>query len=221
MAALLVGITGNMGSGKTLVSRMLNAYGIPVIDLDKIGHWALTLNEVKEQISLDFGYSVFRKNRTVDRKKLGKVVFDNLSKLENLNSIVHPVMLRKIREEITAYVRKFANLPYIVLDAALLFELGLDKELDLVITVSCPDSVRIERIRQRTKLNRAQIEKRFAFQIPQDEKKQRADYVIDNSSSIEKLQEKVNELHTFLLDVAARPSKMRRTSEKPGGKTDF
>ncbi len=198
-----VGITGCIGSGKTTVARMLAGYDVPVIDLDKTGHWALDQPAVKDRVEKAFGSGVLGHDLRVDREKLGQIVFNHPSRLSVLNSIVHPVILAKARRDMAGIDRRLAHVPYMIIDAALVFETGLQKELGFVVTVSCPVDRCIERVIERTKLSRQQVEKRFAAQLSQAEKIRRADYVIENSGGLKDLKEKVKQLHRLLCDKFA------------------
>jgi len=126
---MIIGLTGNIGSGKTFVANIFKKYGCKIIHLDEIGHQVLQSAECKKELINAFGNEIIDSEGKIDREKLRKVSFKTRENLNKLNSIVHPIMLKSLKNKIS----RNKNEKVIVLEAALLFELGLDKEMDKII----------------------------------------------------------------------------------------
>jgi len=203
MRKLVVGLTGGVGCGKSTVAGMLQQLGAKIIDVDQAGRWAVEENAgVREQIRAAFGDEVFLLSDQIDRRKLGGIIFSDAMEREKLNRIVHPVMLQRVRKLIGELQKSQDSFTSIIVDAALIFELGLDQEMDRTVTVSAPLDVCIERVHLRTGLAKTEILQRMAAQLPLEEKIRRADYVLRNDGDLRSLQEKVNDLHNWLMTQA-------------------
>ncbi|NOY59664.1 MAG: dephospho-CoA kinase [Calditrichaeota bacterium] len=197
--SLIVGLTGIPGSGKSEVARMLAQRGAIIVDVDLAGRWAVEENEsVREQIRRTFGDAVFIGDE-LDRRKLGALIFADKNMRDELNRIVHPAMLQRV-DDLINESSKTANAPYIVVDAALIFELGLDKKVDVTVTVSSPIETCIKRAMQRDGLDREEVMQRIKSQLPQEEKVKRADYVLRNDGDRVNLEKEVGKLHDWLLE---------------------
>jgi len=143
---MVIGITGPAGSGKSTVSKIIkNIYGdkASIIDVDRLGHEVLTYFFIKEKLKENFGEEIFDDDNNISRSKLGEIVFSNKEKLELLNQIVHPEILKKT-EQILKEISNKNDI--IIVDAALLFKIGLDKLCDKIIYVDAPEELRIERL---------------------------------------------------------------------------
>lgn len=175
---MIVGITGNIGSGKTTVAKIFKKYGYYVIDADKIGHEVLN-GQAYKKILENFGERVLNKDKKVDRRKLANIVFNDEKKLNTLTQITLPLIMRDILEEI-----KNKNDKNIVLDAALIIESGLSSLVDKLIVVKINKEVQIKRLLNKGKYTQDQIKKIINAQMPQKEKLKYADYVIDNNGSL-------------------------------------
>lgn len=172
----LIGITGGLGSGKTVIAGYFKNSGSKVIDADKVTHAVLLNKGIKEEIVATFGKGVL-KNGRVNRKKLAKIVFNNKGNLKKLCSIVHPPILKRIRNIITNSKKKI-----IVIDGPLLIESGLHREMDKIIVVSINKKDQIGRC---IKLGYSKEEalKRIKAQMPLRQKLRYADFIIDNNGS--------------------------------------
>ncbi len=176
----VIGVTGIFGSGKSTVSGMLKAYGLKIIDADKIAHrYLLPGSKTYKKILNYFGKSILKKDKRIDRKKLGKLVFDNRTLLKKLNSIVHPKILADIREGIKKSKEKI-----VVLDAPLLLESGLRKLVDELIVVIIERDELMRRLAKKNVLKTPEILKRIKSQIPQKVKSRFANFIIDNSGTV-------------------------------------
>ena len=190
-----VGLTGGIGSGKTTVAKGLEQLGAALIDADSKGHIVLEIPEIKLQLADVFGNDIFVEQQ-IDRKKLAERAFANSDSIRHLNRIVHPKILTLIAEDLQTLSRQ--DYPYIVIDAALLFEVNLDKLCDCTVTVDAPVDQCFERVQKRNQLSKSQIRKRMRFQLSFSEKREKADYVLLNDVTLDQLQRKIIDLHWIL-----------------------
>lgn len=194
---LVVGLAGIPGSGKSKVAAMLAQRGAIIVDVDLAGRWAVEKNEsVREQIRRTFGDAVFIGDE-LDRRKLGALIFADKNMRDKLNRIVHPVMLQRV-DDLVSEAIKAGKAPYIIVDAALVFELGLDKKVDVTVTVRSPIETCIKRVMQRDGLGREEVMQRIKSQLPQEEKVKRADYILPNDGGRGQLEEEVEKLLSWL-----------------------
>lgn len=187
-----VGITGGIGSGKSSVCKMLALRGVPIYDSDsRAKQLMVTDAELVWLVSQRFGADVYV-DGMLNRQVLAARVFTDKVALAELNSMVHPAVMRDFErwaaEQQTAYV---------VMESAIIFEAGLDDKLDAVVAVMAPCSLRLERAMQRDGATREQIEERMRTQLSDDELARRAKYAIVNIS-LDELDEEVEQLHRRL-----------------------
>ncbi len=175
----IIGITGPIASGKSIVAEFFIHKGVPVINADKIGHEILRNEKIKNQIIKCFGDSIL-KDGEIDRKKLGKIVFHDSQKLHELNAIVHPSLIKEILARIEHNTE-----PMITIDAALLLQWNMNELCGYVILVTAPRNTRIERLVNHSNLSFEEAEERVHSQKEFSE--QDADYVIINKGSLKKL----------------------------------
>lgn len=194
---ILVGLTGAMASGKSTVSRILQEnFKVAIIDADAIS-WELSSpsKEVWRHINEYFGRYFFNEDMTINRKKFGTFIFNDPEAKKLLESFSHPPVIREIQNRI---VRSLKNkYDFIVVDAPLLIEVGLHKEVETVVVVDLPKYIQIERLAQRNNFSEEEAEKRINTQISREERLKHANYVIDNSLELEDL--KRNVIDTFNL----------------------
>ncbi|MBL0032066.1 MAG: dephospho-CoA kinase [Bacteroidetes bacterium] len=173
----IIGITGGIGSGKSVVCKIFEQLKIPVYEADSAAK--LLYNkypELKQSVRELVSEEAIDKNGNINRKKLAESVFNDEEKLEILNKLVHPLVKRDFEN----WVESHKSYPYVLKEAAILFESGANKQCDLVIAVISPLELRIERIRQRDKKSKAEIEKIIASQLSDEELIKRSDFVIYN-----------------------------------------
>ena len=186
----LIGLTGSIGTGKSTVSKMLREKGVEIIDADAISrHISEVGNEGYKKIVELFGEGVLSEDKSLDRKKIGNIVFSNENELKRLNDAMHPIIMNEVENQVAELAS--AGLEIAVLDAPLLIESGLNEFVDFVLLIVCNEDVQIERIQKRDGLDRKQAIARIRNQMDQDKKKKYADYVIDNSKDICSLEEEV------------------------------
>jgi dephospho-CoA kinase len=195
---LLIGLTGSIASGKSEVTKQLVQAGIPVFDSDAEVHKLYTNDKIISSISKLFPTSVF--DNVIDRMRLGKIVMSDPAELEKLEKLIHPEV-REAREKFTAQWQA-KKTPFVVFDIPLLYETGEDKNLDHVVVISAPENIRRERALMRPGMTAEKLAGIAARQIPNMEKRKNADFVIDNSGSLQQLHEQVDELIVKLKTLA-------------------
>lgn len=186
---LVLGLTGSIGSGKSTVARMFQELGAEIINADKVGHSLLEKKEVREGIIKNFGTSVLNEKGKIERRKLGSIVFQDKERLRELNSIIHPLMFSEIKRRIT-----FSEARIIIIDAAILLEAGWDSLVDKVIVVNASHQTRRKRIKESSLLGSKEVEGIIKAQFSQDEKIQRADFLIENEEGIEESKRQVERI---------------------------
>lgn len=173
---VLVGLTGGIGSGKSTVAKVFETVGIPVYYADDAAKRIMNTDEIlRQQIIKNFGTESYR-DGVLNRPFIASVVFANSEKLTILNSLVHPATI----EDSQKWIAQQSS-PYVIREAALLFESGANKGLDYVIGVSAPLSLRIERVMQRDGFTKEQIEQRIMQQMDEEQKIDKCDFVIVNN----------------------------------------
>ena len=186
-----IGLTGGIGSGKSIVANLFKQFGIATINADLIAH-ALTRPGTPqfEQIIERFGNQIVDDSGHIDRKKLAKLVFRNANKRKLLESILHPPII----DEMFAQCRQ-SNALYCVLEIPLLIESGLDKSMDRVVVVTCNRSTRISRLQYYRNMDLDEIKRILAAQLSDSERSAVADDVITNDSTIATLEKQITALH--------------------------
>lgn len=193
-----MGLTGNIGSGKSSVARLLAEHGALVIDADDLARQATSEPEVLKRVSDELGAHLV-KDGQLDRRAVATAVFADPQARAVLNSIVHPwVGLRRLQLQAQA-LGQVEPPPVIVHDVPLLFEVGLDRSVDVTVVVTAPLGVRAARVQTRSGLSEDEVRQRDAAQMPQEEKAARADYVLDNSGDEAELAREVARLWPELL----------------------
>lgn len=184
-----IGITGSIACGKSTVSDYLIAKGYTIIDADKLGHVALTSNDVKRKLAEKFGENILENNE-ISREKLGKIVFGNTENLKNLNSIIHP----KIKELILKLQEKHKDEDLVFLDIALLYEANFVDLVEKVVVVYADEEVQLERLMTRNSLTKEKALIRIGSQMSPQEKAALGDFVINNSYSKEDTFQQIEEI---------------------------
>jgi dephospho-CoA kinase len=177
---LKIGLTGNMGSGKTTVSKVFEILGIPVFYADDEAKKVMITDQVLiNSIKSAFGEISYFDDGTLNRKHIAAIVFNNDAELKKLNSLVHPAVFRAFDE----WVKNFDDIPYVLKEAALLFESDSYKFCDYTVMVQAPLEIRIKRVMQRDGLTLDEVERRNSNQFPEEKKTQLADYIIKNDDT--------------------------------------
>lgn len=199
---LIIGLTGGVATGKSTVASMLAELGARVVDADVIARQVVEPGKPAWRGLLEnYGIHILQDDGTLNRRALGRLVFGNLEELARLNQITHPHILEAIHEQMEALRREGA--PVVVLDVPLLFETGLDKQVDAVWVVTATREQQLERLEHRDDLSPDEAEMRLAAQMPLEEKARRAQVVIDNAGTIEDTRRQVLEAWLRHSDNAA------------------
>lgn len=177
---LLVGITGGIGSGKSIVCRIFQSMGIPIYEADSRAKWLMSHDpNLKKAIQTTFGVDTYLPDGTLNRSYLAAQVFNDGDKVKQLNQLVHP----KVGEDYLKWVISFPKAPFLLNEAALMFEAGTHKRLDKVIVVFAPKPLRLARVQQRDpQRSLTEIEAIMNKQMPEEEKIKMADFVIYNDN---------------------------------------
>lgn len=193
---LILGLTGNIGCGKSSLSKVLMQNNIDVIDADIISRNIFEDKELLNLVFENFGENIKNSDGSLNRKALGNIVFNDDQKLVILNGLTHP----KIKEKILNKIDEIRNIgkSLVVIDAALLIEGGYLDILDKLIVITCKESIQISRIQLRDNLTKEQAISRMNSQMSQDEKIKYADYIIDNSGDTNNLKYKAEELIRYM-----------------------
>tara|TARA_R110002049_G_scaffold227347_1_gene399489 strand:+ start:3499 stop:4089 length:591 start_codon:yes stop_codon:yes gene_type:complete len=193
---LKVGLTGGIGSGKTTVSRVFRNLGVPIFNSDLVARNIVNTNQkVIQAIKTTFGDSIYTKEG-LDRKALAEIVFSNPEELQRLNSIVHPI----VAIEFENWCREHHSAPYIIKEAAILFESGAHQNLDRIIVVYTNKEERIRRIMTRDESSKEEVESRMKNQWDDGTRNKLADFIIINDE-LDKVLPQVMELHEVLIGI--------------------
>ncbi len=191
---ITVGLTGGIGSGKSTVSRIFRALGIPVYISDLRAKFLMNHHEpLKQEIIRHFG-NVYKPDGTLNKEKLASIIFSDPGKLQLINSLVHPAVYADFEQ----WVESQRNKPYVIKESAILFETGYFKHLDFTVTVYADLELRIRRTMERDKVTREQVLERIKNQFDDNKKITLADFVIVNNDYVPVLPQVLN-LHKFFL----------------------
>lgn len=175
---LKIGITGGIGSGKSTVCKVFSLLNIPIYNTDEEAKKLLYFNDdINTQVVKSFGDGVLGNDKLIDRSKLAEIVFTDKEKLNTLNNIIHPA----VAEHFNNWCRQQKNAPYVLKEAAILFESGAYKAVDKVISVVAPVNLKIERTIKRDNTTAELVQQRMNNQTSDEEKTKRSDFVIKNT----------------------------------------
>jgi len=196
----VIGVSGGIGSGQSTVCEIFKKLGCKVINVDEKAKQVIQKNKtVQTEIKKEFGNKVFYRDGTLNRKLLASIVFNDENKTQTLNRIVHPRMVADVVEEMES-ARFSGRYPLIIVDAALIYEISIEKLFDAVIVVFSNQNQRIKRVMQRDNVQKEEVIARMDRQIPLAEKQKWADYVIDNRGEIPDLEKQVQIVFDELVD---------------------
>lgn len=173
----IIGLTGGIGSGKTTIANHFSSLGIPVYIADDEAKKIMQTPEVLNLIKKTFGDTIFE-NELLNRQKLAEIVFNNPEKLKQLNAIVHPAVKRHFDK----WLLDHQAYPFIIYEAAILFESGSYKNCDSIITVIAPLESRIQRVIERDKTNKEHVLKRMEAQWNDEQRISKSDFIIENTT---------------------------------------
>lgn len=189
---MLIGLTGGIASGKSTVSRILQDFGAKIIDADKIAHEVLKKGEEGwRRVKNHFGSEILKENEEIDRSYLGKIVFNDSAARKKLESLVHPLIISKIKKEIK---RVSGESKIVIVDAPLLYETNLDRLVEEVWVVYVDSKTQLKRLIQRNGLSQTEACNRIKSQMSLEKKKECADVIIDNTGNKDDLYQQLEEL---------------------------
>jgi dephospho-CoA kinase len=192
------GLTGGVASGKTTVARFFAERGAKVIDADSIGHELLRPpNPERDHVMRQFGKQILNARGEIDRAKLGEIVFADPGRRRELEAILHPRIVERQEEAAEQYFRENAQ-AVILVEAALIFEAGVAPRFRKVVVTWCTPQQQLERLVAKAGISRSAAEARIASQMPAEEKRCRADYVIDCSGNLEETRHRANAVYSEL-----------------------
>ena len=196
---LAIGLTGNVGSGKSTVAAIWQERrGATVIGADQLGSSAVAPgSEALGRLAAHFGQQVLLPDGSLNRRRTAELAFRTDTDRQVLNSIVHPEIIRRIGLELAA--AREADVKAVVVDAALIFEFGFDKHVDVLVVVDAPRESKIERMLARGKMDRETVERVLAIQMPPELMREKADYALLNEGTLEDLEKSALELYDQLV----------------------
>ncbi len=199
---LILGITGNIAAGKSLIAGAFARKGAALVDADQLAREVVAPGSpVLQQLSAQFGREILFENGSLDREQLAGIIFADEQARDALNRITHPAIARLAVERLQQ-LKRTSGIPLIVYEAPLLFEAGAEGRVDKVLVVKIDPEVQLQRLMERDRLAEAAARQRLAAQMPQTEKLARADYVIDNSGSVAAALRQVEQLWAQLAGAA-------------------
>lgn len=180
---MIIGLTGSIASGKSTVAKMLAGYDLPIVDADLVARQVVEPGtETLVKIAEAFGEDVIKKDGTMDREKVGAIIFHEPAKRKMLNDIIHPAIRVEMIRQREEYLQQGA--PHVIMDIPLLFESKLQHFVDKILVVSVKEDVQLERLMKRNLLSIEEAKARIASQLPISVKEQGADAVIYNNGDI-------------------------------------
>jgi len=198
---IFVGITGGIGSGKSLVCSLFEKKGVPIFYADDVAKEISNRPEVKKEIIREFGSTILLHNDELDRKKIATIVFSEHEKLLRLNSIIHPYVF----VEFDLWKRNLHSpTPYALAEAALLFESSMNKQMDYTLAIVASEEVRLRRVMERDNVAKELVQARMMHQLPMQELIERADFTLYNDGTESELKTKVDFFHTLFTTLTQR-----------------
>lgn len=189
----VLALTGGIATGKSTADDFFRKKNIPIIDCDQIAHELMEPGNASWQAIKDhFGMEYLNSDQTINRKKLGQLVFSNKQALSELNQVTHPLIFDKT----VAKIKEYRDFALVILDAPVYFEAGLDKKhvTNGVLVITLPEQLQIERLKKRNNLTDQEAIKRINSQIPLVEKEKMANFVVANTGTIKELENKLEQI---------------------------
>ncbi|MBL7928454.1 MAG: dephospho-CoA kinase [Bacteroidia bacterium] len=194
---LKIGLTGNIGSGKSYIGKLFSALGIPVYNSDGKARLMMDQNSLlMKRIKESFGEKMYP-DGLLDTQALAAIAFESKSKIELLNSLVHPF----VRDDFEKWCRQQQDKPYAIIESAIVFESGFNKMLDKVITVTAPQNLRMERVKQRDGMTEEKFHARQQYQLTEEVKAAQSDFVIRNDG-FHPLLKQITDIDSVIRNIA-------------------
>jgi dephospho-CoA kinase len=221
VSLLTVALTGGIASGKSFVARILADHGCFVQPADQLAHDLMRPGRPAwQRIVAHFGRDILNPDQTVNRRRLGSIVYSSKSERIFLNKLIHPLVLAKKKRTIRALEKRGSHKIF-VSEAALTFESGFDRFFDKVIVVHCPEKLQVERLMNRDGITRRNAWKKLRSQMPTAEKIKRADYLIETSGSPEETAAQTDTIYANLLTDFRKKRRLEKhppARRRPGGR---
>ncbi|WP_319003473.1 dephospho-CoA kinase [Bacillus shivajii] len=190
---MIIGLTGGIATGKSTVANMMEKMGLPIIDADQIARQVVEPGaKAHEEIIQTFGEVILREDRTIDRKKLGAIIFNDESKRSALNAIVHPAVRAEMKMQANKYF--YEGYQSVVMDIPLLIESELHHMVDKILLVYVHQDIQLERLVARDQAGTEDAKSRIQSQLPIDEKKSHADAIIYNDKTLDKTKQQLTNI---------------------------
>lgn len=194
---LLFGVTGGIGSGKSVVCNFLKEKDVPIIEADPLAKELTNrLPDIRQALMGEFGEDVYTPEKDLNKDKLSHLVFTNPEARERINQIIHPHVFKAIEKRVNQLQEQ--NQKFVGVEAALIYESEMEQMLDAVVVISAPLNKRVDWIKERDGFSKEEIHKRIDSQMPLEEKVKRADYVIANDAGLIELKQEVDDLYKWL-----------------------
>jgi len=178
--ALTIGITGGIGSGKSIVCKIFHLLGAPVFEADRISKELLNTDQgLKDRLIREFGEAIYRPDGIIDRKKLAGIIFNDDVQLSKMNALVHPA----VKDAFLEWTAQHQEVSYIIHEAAILFESGFYRMMDFTLLVSAPEEQRIWRVMKRDGISEEKVRERMKNQFSEEKKQKMATFVLRNDNS--------------------------------------
>ncbi len=196
---LIIGVTGGIGSGQSTVSSFLQQMRCKVINADLKAKELIQKDRgLQGELKKTFGNDIFTKDRKLDTKRLAEIAFSSQIQTQKLNQLVHPRMVASLIEEMEQ-ARFSGRYPLIIIDAALIYEISIERMFDFIVVVNTSMPLRMKRVNQRDGMTQKQFKERAGKQIPLADKVKWADFVIENNGSLEALKENTKKIYNDLM----------------------
>ncbi len=196
-----IGMTGGIGCGKNKVAEMFNQLGFYTIDSDVSSRKVMEKGEpAYEKIVSVFGESILDEQGNILRKKLGHIVFNNKEKLKMLENIVHPAIYKYEKKERSKIFDR-NDKAVVITHAALIIESKSIDKYDALIVISCPDEIQVKRVTERDNCSEEKVKNIVSYQMPNAERLKYADFIIDNSSTLDDLYNEVKRVHNLIMQI--------------------
>ena len=197
MAPKIVGLTGGIGSGKSMVASFFGALGVHWVDADDVARQVVEPGtRALELIAEHFGYDILMSGGALNRAALRKRVFDNADERKWLEELIHPIIHTELKRQLKP---DDYDLPYVLLVSPLLFETSQHTMVERVIVIDSPESVQIQRTMARDNNPRDQVERIIAAQIPRQQRLDKADFIVDNGGTRDNVRQQVRDAHNALM----------------------
>lgn len=188
---MIIGLTGSIASGKSTVAKMLEKYRFPIVDADQVARLVVEPGEpALTEIVAAFGEEILLEDGSLNRKKLGNLIFHDPSKRAILNGIIHPAIRKEMLRQRDEWLNNGAEV--VIMDIPLLFESKLQHFVEKILAVSLSEEKQLERLMERNQLNEEEARARISSQLPLTVKEEGADAVIYNESTLEKTEQQLN-----------------------------